>query len=137
MTKQIVFPLKIFYDGNCRVCAREMAHYRRLSSDEKLVFIDISDPEFSPAQFGRTREEFMAELHVIDAEGQLYRGVDAFRAIWQGLSVSIYGDLSALLGLPVIHLLARAGYRAFARMRRFLPPVKKDCEDNCPPNGRR
>jgi len=136
MMKRVVFPLKIFYDGGCQICSREMSHYRQKSDEEKLIFVDISTPDFSPGQYGLTQEEFMAEMHAVDASGHIFRGVDAFRALWKGLPGSIYGDLSILLGLPGIHLLARIGYRGFARMRHFLPRVESDCDDSCPPRHR-
>jgi predicted DCC family thiol-disulfide oxidoreductase YuxK len=133
---KIVFPLKVFYDGGCPVCAREMNHYRRMADGSKLDFVDISEPQFAADRYGKSLDEFMKEMHVLDASGRFYRGVDAFRAIWQGLPVSIYGDLATLLGLPGIHLLARIGYRGFARLRRFLPRLEKECADRCHPDHR-
>jgi predicted DCC family thiol-disulfide oxidoreductase YuxK len=136
MARKIEFPLTVFFDGGCPVCTREIEYYRRMASEEKLNFVDISDPRFDPEPYGRTLKEFMAEMHAMDASGRFYRGVDAFRALWQGLPVSIYGDLGRLLGLPGIHLLARVGYHIFARLRRFLPRVGEPCDDHCPPDRR-
>lgn len=137
MTREIVFPLTVFYDGGCPVCSREIGHYRRMAGGDKLIFVDISDPGFDPKRYGRTLEEFMTEMHAMDSSGSIYRGVDAFRALWQGLPVSLYGELGGVLGLPGIHLLARIGYRIFARLRRFLPRVGKPCDDHCHPGRRR
>jgi predicted DCC family thiol-disulfide oxidoreductase YuxK len=131
MMKKVVFPLKVFYDGGCPVCSREIDHYRKMGGEGKLIFVDIDDPDFVPEKYGRTREEFMKEMHALDASGKTFRGLDAFRALWQGLPVSIYGDLAFLLGLPGIHLLSSIGYRGFARLRRFLPRLEKGCDDRC------
>jgi predicted DCC family thiol-disulfide oxidoreductase YuxK len=136
MRKKVVFPLKVFFDGGCPVCSREIEHYRKMGGEDKLIFVDIDDPEFAPEEYGLTREDFMKEMHAMDASGEFYRGVDAFRALWSGLPVSIYGDLAGLLGLPGIHHLSKIGYRGFARMRRFLPRVEKTCEDRCDPRHR-
>jgi predicted DCC family thiol-disulfide oxidoreductase YuxK len=133
MSGEIAFPLTVFYDGGCPVCSREIDRYHRMSSGDKLVFVDISDPAFDPKRYDRTLEEFMAEMHAMDADGRFYRGVDAFRALWQGLPVSLYGVMGDLLGLPGIHLLARIGYRVFARLRRLLPRLDKSCDDHCHP----
>ncbi len=133
MSREIVFPLTVFYDGGCPVCSREIDRYRRISSVDKLIYVDISDPGFDPQRYGRTLEEFMAEMHAMDADGRFYRGVDAFRALWQGLPVSLYAELGEVLGLPGIHLLARIGYRVFARLRRFLPRLGKSCDEHCHP----
>jgi predicted DCC family thiol-disulfide oxidoreductase YuxK len=131
MSGEIVFPLTVFYDGGCPVCSREIDHYRRMSSGDKLIFVDISDPDFDPKPYGRTLEEFMDEMHAMDADGCFYRGVDAFCALWQGLPVRFYGRIGEILGLPGIHLLARIGYRVFARLRRFPPRPGKSCDDHC------
>jgi len=124
---QAVFPLTVFYDGSCVVCAREMRHYMRQEHGGRLLFVDISDPHFVPTPYGRSLEEFMAQMHVIDARGRFYLGVDAFPAIWAALPGRFYRLLGRILLWPGIHCLARFGYRAFARMRPLLPKRRVDC----------
>ncbi|MEZ4483118.1 MAG: DUF393 domain-containing protein [Syntrophotaleaceae bacterium] len=116
-----VFPLQVFYDGSCPVCAREMAHYRALDRDGRLCFIDISGSAFDAASWGLQHQELMQVMHVRDACGRFYRGVNAFRVLWLGLPQPLYHWLSRLLGLPGLHLLAVIGYRGFARLRHRLP----------------
>lgn len=123
-----VFPLQIFYDGSCRVCSAEMANYRTKSTENRLVFTDISAEGFSAESYGKTQQEFMAQLHVSDAEGNFSTGVDAFLLIWQVYpSGSLYRLLSAFVGLPGINLFSRLGYRTFARFRHLLPKKDQDC----------
>ena len=38
------FPLQVFYDGSCSVCATEMDLYRRKEHGGRLIFVDISSP---------------------------------------------------------------------------------------------
>jgi predicted DCC family thiol-disulfide oxidoreductase YuxK len=124
------YPLKIFFDGSCSLCAAEMATYRGKEQAGRLRFVDISAPEFDPTPYGITLAAFMHEMHAIDPEGRVYRGVDAFRAIWQAFPASTwYGLLGALVALPGVHLLARAAYWCFARTRRFLPKGRAACSD--------
>jgi predicted DCC family thiol-disulfide oxidoreductase YuxK len=124
------YPLQIFFDGSCSVCATEMAVYRRKEHAGRLVFVDIGAPEFDPAPYGITLEAFMHEMHAIDREGRVYRGVEAFRAIWQAFPASTwYGLLGALVTLPGVKLLARLSYWSFARIRRFLPKSHDACKD--------
>jgi predicted DCC family thiol-disulfide oxidoreductase YuxK len=130
MTALPVFPLQVFYDGSCAVCAVEMAHYRTGEHRGRLVFTDINGEEFDPAPFGISREAFMYELHAIDREGRVYRGVAAFRAIWQAFPhLFRYRLLVVLVGLPGVALLARCTYRIFARFRRYLPKAGHLCRD--------
>jgi predicted DCC family thiol-disulfide oxidoreductase YuxK len=120
-------PLTVFYDGGCAVCAREMAHYRRKGREGRLRFVDISDPQFDAAPYGRSRADFMAQMHALDAAGRFFRGVDAFPAIWTTFPERRYRLLAALLGLRGLHGLAACGYRLFARLRRFLPRRPTTC----------
>jgi len=124
------FPLQVFYDGSCAVCAAEMAHYRLREQEGRLVFIDISAPEFDPVPYGISREAFMFEMHAIDRQGRIFRGVSAFQAIWQAFPArSCYGLLALLVGLPGVGLLARMAYRGFARIRKYLPKKRHVCRD--------
>jgi len=131
------YPLKIFYDGSCSVCSMEMAVYRDKEHAGRLVFVDISDPGFDPVPYGITLDEFMHEMHAIDRENRVFRGVDAFRAIWQAFPASsIYGLLGALIALPGVHLLARSAYWCFARIRKYLPATRQACRDGTCKIGR-
>ena len=122
------FPLQVFYDGACSICAAEMAVYRRREHEGRLVFVDLNAPDFDPAPYGITREAFMFEMHAIDRQGRIYRGVEAFWAIWHAFPNSTwYGLLGTLITLPGLNLLARFGYSCFARIRKYLP--KRNCED--------
>lgn len=119
------YPLKVFYDGNCRVCAKEIDVYRAKADSGRLIFVDIADTDFNANDYGRTDKEFQAELHVCDAEGQFFTGVDAFRKIWEALSSPLYPALAKLTGLPGINDAARSGYALFARYRHLLPQTNR------------
>lgn len=124
------FPLQVFYDGSCSVCAAEMEIYQRKEHGGRLVFTDIGRPDFDPVPFGITLKEFMYEMHAIDRQGRVYRGVEAFRAIWQALPAStLYGLLGTLIALPGINPCARLAYRCFARIRKYLPKRREACRD--------
>ncbi len=112
--------LTVFYDGGCRVCSTEMRHYRSVA-DERVRFVDIAAVDFDPDKYGLSLEAFQKELHVRDAEGRFFTGVEAFRRLWEALPSPFYSLLSGLIGLPVINQAARAGYKVFARYRHLLP----------------
>jgi len=116
------FPLKVFYDGSCVVCATEIEHYVRKDLDDKLMAIDISHPDFDPAPYQISLADFMHQLHAIDQDGQVFKGVDSFWAIWQAFSAStVYGIMGRIIRLSVVNRLARVGYWLFARFRPYLP----------------
>ena len=123
------YPLRVFYDGACPVCSREIAHYQRRDRHGKLIAVDISAANFDPQPYGIPLRTFQSELHAIDQEGTVYRGVEAFRAIWLAFSDRlIYRVMASLITLPLIDPCARLGYRLFARLRPHLPRRGGDCD---------
>ena len=123
------FPLQVFYDGSCSVCAAEMDIYRRREHAGRLIFVDISRPDFDPAPHGISLQEFMHEMHGIDQQGRVFRGLEAFRAIWQAFPDSVrYRLLAALITLPGVNQLARMAYWSFAGIRKYLPRRHSDCD---------
>ena len=128
MPMQPEFPLRVFYDGLCSVCAVEAERYGIMDREEKLILVDISSGNFDPAPMGLTMDDFMRQMHAIDRTGRVYRGVDAFWAIWQAFPGSTFlGFLGTVLTLPLINPLARCCYWCFARIRRYLPKRDAAC----------
>jgi len=122
------FPLLIFYDGSCSVCASEIEYYGGLNHEGRLLMVDISAPDFDPEAYGITLAEFMYQLYAIDQAGNVYCGVEAFWAIWQAFPAStLFGFMGKTIRLPGINLIARICYKGFARIRRYLPKRKADC----------
>jgi predicted DCC family thiol-disulfide oxidoreductase YuxK len=122
------FPLRVFYDGSCSLCASEVERYERKDRDGRLILMDISAPAFDPAPFRISLAEFMYQMHAIDRGGRVFRGVEAFWAIWQAFpSSTLLGLCGILISLPLVNPLARLGYRIFAGIRGYLPKRRRDC----------
>jgi predicted DCC family thiol-disulfide oxidoreductase YuxK len=132
-----LFPISVFYDGACSVCAMEIEHYLRKDQGGKLQAIDISVTDFDPEPFGIPLKAFMYELHVIDKRGEVYRGVEAFWAIWQAFPAStLYGVMGAMISLPLVNPVARLLYKGFAAIRPYLPK-RNSCESGSCSIGRK
>ena len=130
--KKPVLPLTIFYDGSCIVCSTEIEHYCKKDRYGRLVKVDISASDFDPVQYGKSLQDFMSQLHVMDGEGTFVMGVEAFPVIWQVLPGGLYRFLTFLLKIPGLHYLSKIAYRIFAKNRQYLPRRKKECEsDRC------
>jgi predicted DCC family thiol-disulfide oxidoreductase YuxK len=130
MAVRPLFPLRIFYDGACSVCATEIERYGRMDRDGRLVPVDVSALGFDPVPFGISRDEFMYQLHAIDENGRVFRGVEAFWAIWQAFpSSTLLGVCGTLIMLPLVNPAARLCYRLFAGIRRYLPKRRTVCPD--------
>jgi len=122
------FPVRIYYDGACSVCATGIERYGRMDRHGRLILVDISAPDFDPAPLGITLDGFMYQMHVIDRAGTVYRNVEAFWAIWQAFPASTFlGLLGKFVTLPVVKPVARLCYHGFARIRRYLPKRDNAC----------
>jgi predicted DCC family thiol-disulfide oxidoreductase YuxK len=131
------FPIRVFYDGLCSVCASEIEHYVGLDHGGRLLAVDISAPDFDPEPFGIPLAAFMYELYVIDSGGQIFRGVEAFWAIWQAFPAStVYGIMGAVITMPLVNPVARLLYKGFARTRRYLPKRHTCSSGTCHVDGK-
>jgi predicted DCC family thiol-disulfide oxidoreductase YuxK len=104
------FPLTVFYDASCPLCAKEMHALKERDADGKLELVDCSAEDFDEAVLSGTmvkRSHLMTYLHARDAHGRWLVGVDAFR--------EIYGAA----GLP------RLG-RAWLHLRRVYPWIARN-----------
>ena len=114
------YPLTVFYDRSCPMCATEMHALRELDRHGRLQLVDCSAPEFDDAGLlaeGITREKLMTLIHARDAHGRWLVGVDCFEAAYRAVGLEgaarVWGDRR------LRPLLARA-YPWVARHRQLL-----------------
>ena len=125
-----IFPIRVFFDGSCSVCTSEIDYYLRQENDGKLIAVDISAPDFDPEPYHISRDEFMHELHVIDQDGNVYRGTEAFQAILMMFPpLSVYRLMGGVIGLPMVRPVAKLLYKGFAAVRPYLPKRDSSCSD--------
>jgi predicted DCC family thiol-disulfide oxidoreductase YuxK len=92
----------------------------------RLAIVDIADPGFNPADYGRTMDELMGQIHGVTETGELITGVEVFRQAYRAVG---WNWLLAWTRLPVISSLAEAVYLGFAWLRLRLPRMKS--ADSC------
>jgi predicted DCC family thiol-disulfide oxidoreductase YuxK len=121
-----VYPLTVFYDGACPICAREMALMKRLDRRQRLTLLDFSLAGFAaPADLAVT--DLSAVIHAQWADGTVITGVEVFRAIWEAIGL---GFLSRLSRLPLVAPLMVTAYGWFARNRLWLTGRSNACPGN-------
>ena len=106
--------VEVFFDGDCPLCCREIAMLRRWDRQERIQFTDITDAGFQCSSVGVDFETLMAEIHGRDAEGNLIRGVEVFRQLYEAVG---FGPLVAVSRWPLISGCLNVGYRIFAKNR--------------------
>lgn len=77
--------IKVYYDGLCPLCSKEINHYKTMSGSDCIHFIDITSGAFDAVRESLDPKAIHKELHARDAEGQIHIGVDAFILIWSKL----------------------------------------------------
>jgi predicted DCC family thiol-disulfide oxidoreductase YuxK len=85
--------VKVWFDGACPLCQREIALMKRLDRGQKINFVDVSenaDPNCPVDQ-----AQLLARFHA-EENGQVLSGAAAFAAMWR-----------AIPGLRTLGLLAR------------------------------
>ena len=103
-------PAQVYFNGQCRVCTGEMAHYADIAKTASLpiTFIDSTrDPE-SFVRYGLRSDHLERRVYLRDARGHTISGLDALLEIWQELPR--YRWLARTLSLPGLRQLATALY---------------------------
>ncbi|WP_431064782.1 thiol-disulfide oxidoreductase DCC family protein [Methylotuvimicrobium sp.] len=121
----------LFYDGHCPICQKEVAWLRRKNQKGRLAFQDIQDENFDPQVYGKTFDDFMAEIHGLYPDGRLIKGVEVFCAAYSAVGL---GWLAAPMRWRLLRPLFDRLYAGFARHRLRLGSRfgKKTCdEDRC------
>lgn len=108
--------LTVWYNTKCPVCNGGIEWQRsrlvRAARSGAVEFRDINLEPDALARFGAGVEDVRRRLHAVDAEGHLHRGIDCAIEIW--LRTPGHAWAGHLLGLPVIHQIARFAYDRFA-----------------------
>jgi predicted DCC family thiol-disulfide oxidoreductase YuxK len=117
--------LKIYYDGLCPVCSKEIEIYKNKTGNEKLQFIDIAHPSFDAPSEGLDPQEVHQKFHVKKANGEVIQGVDAFVEIWKVLN--IWPVLQKMATSSLTRPLFDLGYVVFCQVRPFLR--RNECND--------
>ena len=114
---------RVYYDGNCPLCRREIAHYRRLRGAERLEWVDIGREDARLPAEGPSRAEAMARMHVQDASGNWHTGAWAFAQMWSHLP--IYRRLAVFLRVTRTLATLDRAYSVFAHWR-----LKRRCDSS-------
>ncbi len=111
------YPLTVFFDGDCPICAREISIMKRLNRAGSLEFVDFSSDAYDPSTTGLSPSELGRVIHARWSDGTLITGVDVFRAMWTGVGL---GWLARLSRIGLFDRLLMRAYEWFSRNRLWL-----------------
>ena len=107
--------IKVFYDGKCQLCDREINYYKKISPQGIFNWLDIATEPNHLSDFNITQIEALKKIHVIDENDQIKIGIDAFIEIWKRLK--FWKFLALLISIPIIKSFADVIYDKFANYR--------------------
>jgi predicted DCC family thiol-disulfide oxidoreductase YuxK len=122
--------IKVYYDGLCLACNREMDHYKSQVGAQNIEFIDICASGFDPQKEGLDPFLVHKEMHVRRTDGSVATRVDAFIVIWETLPKLNF--LARLARRQRVRGFLDVGYTIFTKIRPWLPrkTKKEDCQDS-------
>ena len=140
----IAWPLTLYYDGDCPLCAREIGMLRRHATPQRLLLVDIAAADFDPMPLGVSLNAMQDRLHARWADGEWVLGLDASLWSWEAAGL---GSWVAPLRWRPLRPLLEWGYRLFCRLRPHLARLPhpdgatrcregKVCSGQRPPAGK-
>ncbi|MBP0048707.1 DUF393 domain-containing protein [Marinobacterium sp. AK62] len=114
----------LLYDGQCPLCKREIAHYKRLDIDRRVDWRDLFDPASDLETLGIDAWSAMSVIHAVAPDGRIHTGVHAFMLIWRELPC--YRHLATVIETLRLTGLLDKLYHRFARWR-FRSRCKQGC----------
>lgn len=125
--------LRLFYDGQCPLCALEMKHLERANTLQHIQLIDIHEPGLQEQYPHINLKHANDILHAETSNGQLLLGLDATHAAWQLVGK---GHRTGWLRNPRIAPFADKAYLFFAKHRHIISRlfISKKCNSQCSNN---
>lgn len=82
MSKSAQSKVKVWFDGACPLCQREIALMRRLDRNDAIDFVDVSDGADPSCPIDQAR--LLARFHA-EEDGKVLSGAAAFAAMWRAI----------------------------------------------------
>lgn len=98
----VAWPLRIYYDAGCPLCAQEMDALACNDVFARLDLVDCSAPDFQDSlldEAGISATQAMDFIHARDADGRWLKGVAVFEAAYSAIGVHAIARLLAYRGL--------------------------------------
>lgn len=107
--------IKVFFDGSCKVCSKEINYYNKHDKNNKFNWIDLNSRSKDLKSLGISKGELIESLHIQLHNGRVIKGVDAFRIIWREYPFLKF--LSYILDFKIIRIIAKPIYRLLVKIK--------------------
>ena len=117
---------KVFFDGACPLCSREINFYKRQDTGTNVTWVDISIIEPGDVIPGLTKEDALKRFHLLDSKGALLSGAKAFAALW--LVLPSFKLLGLVAQQQPFTFILEVFYRTFLLIRPHLQTSLRSCK---------
>ena len=104
--------VKVWYDGACPLCTREIALMRRLDKRKAITFVDVASGADPSCPIDRTT--LLARFHA-EEDGVVHDGAAAFAAMWR--AIPLLRPLGLAARSPLVLRVLEAAYLRFLKLR--------------------
>ena len=104
--------MKVYYNSACPVCKAGIEGQMEKGSSCEIQWADVHRNNALVSEVQAELEFVRERLHVVDEEGKLHVGFDAFLAIWEKSRNERWK--ARLFRLPLVKQLCRIAYNIFA-----------------------
>jgi len=104
--------MKVYYNSACPVCKAGIEGQKEKGSSCEIEWADVHKSNELVSEVHAELEFVRERLHVVDENGKLHVGFDAFLAIWRNSPTERWK--ARIFGVPLIKHLCRVTYNLFA-----------------------
>ena len=108
--------IKVFYDGNCKICDQEISYYKKNDINKKFEWVNIHSSKSKTYKLNLQKKELMEVLHIETESGKILKGVDAFLEIWANFKY--FKFLAFFIKITPVKMLTEFIYKIWAKKRK-------------------
>ena len=107
--------IKVFYDGKCNICKKEINFYSKIDKFNNFDWINIHKNTKEIKKIGLSKEKLLSVLHIQTQNGSIVKGVDAFGIMWSKFKYLKF--LSFLIKFKPVNIFANFLYKLWLKTR--------------------
>jgi predicted DCC family thiol-disulfide oxidoreductase YuxK len=110
--------IKVFFDGQCPLCSREIEYYKRQKGAELIDWVNIYNSSSIDYPDQLSPEQALKRFHVLDSNGKLVSGGQGFVILWSALPKFYF--LSKIFSKKYMGWLLEHFYNFFVLIRPYM-----------------
>lgn len=110
--------LKVFYDGACPLCRREIDMYKDLKGADSINWVNVQSCDAAEIPRDVSRDELLGRFHIQSSDQSVKSGAAAFVEIWEKLPA--FRFLAKIARFPGAMPVLEFGYTIFLKCRPLM-----------------